>query len=337
LKLTRLVYCQFLKSSHTNFTNTHCAEHTTHFSHDAVKSYLRIEKVTPRMVWEHVKGDIVFSSRGCIAFDDSILDRNHSHSIELVRLQCSGNAHGLIKGIGMVNCLDVNPGSGQYWALDYRLFDPEGDGKTKLGHVHDMLIALVATKAPAFDRVLVDGRYVSEELMLQLESLGKIDYRPLKDKPQLDDMQRQSKYCRADALQWSPDDLAHGKVVKINSFPKNHQVKLYRVAVSALRTDFVATDNMREDPNQPTPDACAQRWKIEQFHREIKQLTGIEKCQCRKARIQRNPIARAVLVWVRLTQLARKAGTTVYQLKQSLLSDFLHQELCSPSVSMAFG
>ena len=33
------------------------------------------------------------------------------------------------------------------------------------------------------------------------------------------------------------------------------------------------------------------RWKIEEFHRELKQLTGVEACQCRQARIQRNHIA----------------------------------------------
>jgi len=336
LKPTRLDYCQFLISSHTNFTNTHHAEHTANFSHDAVNRYLRKEKVTARMVWEHVKGDIVFSKRGCIVFDDSVLDKNHSHKIELVRLQYSGNAHRLIKGVGMVNCLYVNPDSGQYWVVDYRLFDPDGDGKTKLDHVHDMLIALVGAKAVAFDRVLFDSWYVSKDLMLLVESLGKIYYCPLKDNRQLDDTEGESKYCRADALQWSPDELAHGKVVKIKHFPKHHKVKLFRVAVSTLRTYFVATNDMRQDSTQATQDACALRWKIEQFHREIKQLTGIEKCQCRKARIQRNHIACAVLVWVRLTQLARKAGTNVYQLKRSLLSDYLRQELRSPSVSMAF-
>jgi len=35
-----------------------------------------------------------------------------------------------------------------------------------------------------------------------------------------------------------------------------------------------------------------------QFYRDIKQLTGIEKCQCRQQRFQRNPIACAVHVWV---------------------------------------
>jgi hypothetical protein len=46
------------------------------------------------------------------------------------------------------------------------------------------------------------------------------------------------------------------------------------------------------------------RWKIEQFHREIKLLKGIEHNQCRKRRIQRNHIACAMLVGIRLTELS---------------------------------
>ncbi len=76
--------------------------------------------------------------------------------------------------------------------------------------------------------------------------------------------------------------------------------------------------------------------RLSSFHREFKQLTEIEKCQCRKARIQRNHIACAVLVWVRLTQLARKAETNAYALTRTLLSDYLRKELRSLSISMAF-
>ncbi len=78
------------------------------------------------------------------------------------------------------------------------------------------------------------------------------------------------------------------------------------------------------------------RWKIEQFHREIKQLTGIEKNQCRKARIQRNPIACAMPVWIRLTDLARKTRQTIYRIKHGLLDDYLCQQLKNPSVKMRF-
>jgi len=68
---------------------------------------------------------------------------------------------------------------------------------------------------------------------------------------------------------------------------------------------------------------CKIRWKIEEFNRELKQLTGIESCQCRKARIQRNHIACAILVWLRLKDIAYKTGQTIYQIKYRLLSDYL--------------
>jgi hypothetical protein len=78
-------------------------------------------------------------------------------------------------------------------------------------------------------------------------------------------------------------------------------------------------------------DIGALRWKIEQFHRELKQLTGLEKCQCRKRRIQRNHIASAMLAWINLAQAARSIGSTVYQIKHSLLSEYLRREMLQPS------
>lgn len=47
--------------------------------------------------------------------------------------------HGIIKGIGVVNCLYYNPDLDRYWLIDYRIFAPDFDGKSKLDHVMDML------------------------------------------------------------------------------------------------------------------------------------------------------------------------------------------------------
>jgi macrodomain Ter protein organizer (MatP/YcbG family) len=71
------------------------------------------------------------------------------------------------------------------------------------------------------------------------------------------------------------------------------------------------------------------------LHREGKQVTGLEDCQCRKARIQRDPIGCAFLVWLRLNALAKQAGQTIYQLKHGLLDDYLCQQLKNPSLKMA--
>ena len=45
-----------------------------------------------------------------------------------------------------------------------------------------------------------------------------------------------------------------------------------------------------------TQQVCRSRWKIEQFQREAKQLTGLGKCPCRLSRIVRNHINAAFLV-----------------------------------------
>lgn len=73
---------------------------------------------------------MVLSARGYILFDDTVLDKHHSRRIELVRRQYSGNAYGVIAGIGLVNCVYINPEMGQFWLIDYRLFAPDTDGKT---------------------------------------------------------------------------------------------------------------------------------------------------------------------------------------------------------------
>lgn len=82
---------------------------------------------------------------------------------------------------------------------------------------------------------------------------------------------------------------------------------------------------MAQDSFDAVQEEYGFRWKIEEFYREIKQVTGIEKCQCRIARIQRNHIACAINV----------ASTNVYQVKSGLLRNYLIQELRSPKVSFA--
>lgn len=332
--VTRLDYCQYLLSSQINYTVTYFAEHTEKFSHDAVNRYLAGDQIRPRLVWENVKGQVVQTPDGYVIFDDTVADKNFSFKIELVRRQYSGNAHGIIKGIGVVTCVYVNPNLNQFWIIDFRIYDPDSDGKTKLDHVHDMLTNCVYQKQLLFRTVLMDTWYATKDAMLYIEQLGKVYYCPLKDNRQVDDSGGAAPYRRVDSLDWTEKERKHGKVVKIKGFPRDHKVKLFRVVLSTQRTDYVVTNDLAQDDTQAAQDACGTRWKIEQFHRETKQLTGLEGCQCRKARIVRNHIACAILVWVRLKQVAHETKQTVYQVKHGLLSDYMRQQLKSPAISM---
>jgi hypothetical protein len=67
----------------------------------------------------------------------------------------------------------------------------------------------------------------------------------------------------------------------------------------------------------------------------VKQLIGIESCQCCKARIQRNTKVCAMLIRLRLKGLAYKTYQTVYELKHGLLSNYLSEQLKRPASPMS--
>lgn len=331
---TRLDYCQYLLSSQINYTLTHFADHSERFSHDMINRYLAGDRIPPRLVWENASPYIIPSEQGYVIFDDTVMDKRYSFNIELVRRQYSGNAHGVIKGIGVVTCVYVNPVLDQFWIIDYRIYDPDGDGKTKLDHVREMLSLIVHHKRLPFDAVLMDSWYATKDLMLHIEKLGKRYYCPLKSNRLVDDSNGQNPYQQINALTWTETELQQGKRIKIKGFPKDHKVKLFRVVSSTRRTDWVVTNDLAQNATTVAQEACDWRWKIEQFHREGKQLTGLEHCQCRLARIVRNHIGCAMLVWIRLKQVAHQTKQTIYQVKHGLLSDYLCQQLKSPSIQM---
>jgi hypothetical protein len=122
------------------------------------------------------RGQIITSPNGYLIFDDTVADKNYSRSIELVRRQWSGNTHSVIRGIGIVTCIYVNPELDCFWFIDYRLFAPDEDGKTKLDHAAEMFDSVLNSKQLEFRGVLMDTWYASRQFMLHIERVGKIYY-----------------------------------------------------------------------------------------------------------------------------------------------------------------
>lgn len=97
---------------------------------------------------------------------------------------------------------------------------------------------------------------------------------------------------------------------------------------------------MTNDLTQGSADgarkACAIRWKIEEFHRELKQTTGLEKCQARKQRSQRNHINLCIQAWMVMKTAARTAGVTIYEQKNQPLRDYVAERWRQPYTVFSF-
>lgn len=333
MEFSKLDYCQYLLSSQVNYTLTNLAEHLDQFSHDTINRYLKGEKLSPRLLFEQVEGLLERDPDAYLIFDDTVLDKIFGPEIEPTRYQWSGNAKEVIRGIGVVSCVYVNPKTEHFWVIDYRIFDPECDGLTKIDHVRQMLGSVAHRQLP-YSTVLMDAWYATKELMLLIDGMGKTFYCPLKVNRQVDDSGGRSPYRRVDSLQWSEQELELGKLVKAKGFPGDYKLNLFRVAVNTHRTEWIVTNDLSRETVQAAQQARRLRWRIEELFRESKQLTGIERCQCRSRRIQRNHIACSLLVWSRLKELAYQSGQTVYRIKHGLLHDYLVQQLKNPAVEM---
>ncbi len=328
-----------------NYTCTNLANHLDAqpgTSHDAISDFLRREKLTPRRLWEAVQPLLDDDPHSYLIVDDSVQDKRYSKKIELVKLQYSGAAGGLVRGIGVINLVHTSGQEGDFFPVDFRLYHPDGpsgDGKTKNEHFRDMLVRAKTDKRLQARTVLFDSWYASvDNLKMIHRTLGMLFVTTLKSN-RLVSLSKEQGYTHLQELSWGEEQLRHGVLVKLKELP--FLVRLFKVVAPNGDIEWVITnrdhvgssvDTQRPIQVQDVHEANALRWQIEQMHREIKQLVGSEKCQCRTARSQRNHLACCYLAWLSLKVAARQVGATLYAARTNLFREFLRAQLRHPTI-----
>jgi len=328
--ITKKQYIEYLLSTPINYTCSNLSEHLENVSHDTVTDFLQNSKFTPRDLWELVKDRIDDSEEAFLLVDDSVQNKQYSHSIETVKLQYSGNEHGLVKGIGLVNLVHTNGFEGDFYAIDYRVYDPEADGKTKNEHFREMFIRANSDKQINARRIAFDSWYASAENLKMIHRSGWTFYTTLKSNRKVS-LSKETGYQDLEELEWMPETLISGQLVRIREVP--FWLKLFKLVDTNGNIEWVITNNLTEDFTRLRAiEAIQVRWQVEEFHRSFKQLTGSEKCQCRKARSQRNHLACCYSAWVAIKVKAKEMRTTVYQLRNGLFAEYLKSQLRNPTI-----
>lgn len=326
--VTKQLYVEYLISTPVNYTCTNLAAHLESTSHDAITDYLRRERHTSRHLWELAEPLIDNQAEAYLIVDDSVLDKRHSRVMELVKRQYSGNVHDLVQGIGIVNL--VHSYKEDYYPIDFRVYAPEADGKTKNEHFRDMIRQVYYEKSIKADTILFDSWYASVENLKFIHRLEKIFVTTLKENRCVSLSPGQG-YIHLQQIAWTEEQLRYGITIKLKEVP--FKVQLFKVVTTNGDIDWVITNRAPSSVSTSVVQKENQRrWAIEQLHRELKQLTGIEKCQCRKQRAQRNHFFCCYQAWFSLKVVAKKLKTTLYKVKQNLWSDYLRNELRHPHI-----
>jgi hypothetical protein len=329
--ITKKQYVEYLVSTPKNCTCTYLAEHLEDVSHDVVNDFLHQKRFLPREVWKLVKDRIENSKTAFLLVDDSVQDKRYSRFIELVRAQYSGNEHRGIKGIGVVNLVHSAGKDADFYPIDYRVYAPDGDGKTKNDHFAEMFVNAIEQKHIQARTILFDGWYASAENLKLIHRRKRIFCTTLKSN-RLVSLSKESSYIHLEDLEWPPDCLRQGVLVKLKEVP--FYVRLFKLVAPDGDIDWVITNDLAETVTaQVARDTSDVRWQVEELHRGIKQLTGSERCQCQAARAQRNHLACCYHAWLSLKVKAQELGQTLYAVRERLFSPYLRAQLRNPRIT----
>ena len=322
-KVTEYDYINFLLASSRVFTCTEAERcsisNDKSPSHDAFTRLLQRQPQNTGALWNEVKS-FINPKTGYLILDDSTLDKHHSQKIELVTHHWSGNHHKVVQGINLITLLWTD--GDLSIPVDYRIYNRESDGKTKNDHFSDMM-TIASKRGFEPDFVLFDSWYSTVGNLKILRNLNWNFLTRLKSNRLV-----------------NPDKSGN---VPINSLkiPKRGMVvhlKAYgfiRIFVKFYDEipQFWAT-NLLEMSSEERERLNKHAWKIENYHRALKQFCGVDKCQARKEVSQRSHIQFSLRVYLRLEINRVKKGISWFEIKMAIHREAVANYLNNPRYSI---
>jgi len=300
------LYSNFLIANQNRFSGVELSKSATDIAHDSVSRWLNKSNFRPSDLWSDVK-DVVKIDTGYLIADDSVLDKKYSRCNELAKKQYSGNTHGLVNGICLVNLLWTGSFGEEYIPVDYRVYKKEFDDKTKNDHLQDLLKrAKDRGFSPIY--VLFDSWYASVSNMklitrdLKWNFICNLKYN------------RQVSVVKNEYVSIADFDLTDKQVKKV--WLKEYGfVLVCKIADTNGGVTYLATNSLELTDYDEFINHHNKRWQVEEFHRGIKQTTGIEKCYSTKSSSQKTHIFASFVAFIRLEKNKLKTKMSWYEQK----------------------
>jgi putative transposase len=113
--------------------------------------------------------------------------------------------------------------------------------------------------------------------------------------------------------------------------PGYGQVKVFRILATTGEAEYWATNDWDMTPlaRQKWEDYS---WRVEEYHRGIKQFCGVGRCQARRAAIQRGHIGLAIRAFLRLEAFSWRTGISWLNAKLDIVRAAVATYLRAPHI-----
>jgi len=313
-------YIDFLIATPKHFSCTEAAEVQPESpdppAHDAFTRLLLRLEPDPETLWREAR-PLVHRQGGILVLDDSTLDKPYAKTMALVTRHWSGKHHAVVRGINVATILWTD--GDRHIPCDYRLYDKAKDGLTKNDHFAAMLRA---AKGRGFepDCVAFDGWYSGLDNVKLIRSLGWHWLTRLKANRRVNLDRQGNKGVAETAID------PGGTIVHLEGYGL---IRVFRIVSRDGDTEHRATDDLAMDGL--TRLGLAERtWAIENYHRGLKQCCGVERCQARAGRAQRNHIGMAIRAFLRLERHFYATGVSWYEAKARIVRGAVRAYIAHP-------
>lgn len=286
-------------------------------AHDAFTRLLARLEPDAETLWQEARTQIDVHT-GILVLDDSTLEKPYSEFNALVYRHWSGKQKEVVNGINLITLLWTD--GVRCVPVDYRIFDKATDGKTKNDHFAEMLLA-------AFERgfnpalVCFDSWYGSIENLKLVRSLGWHFLTRLKSNRQIN-VNRSGLQAVSEAGLCGGD----GTRLWLKGFG---EIKVFRVRVTDDASEYWATSlSAMTETERETHAKSA--WRIEMYHRALKQQCLIERAQVRRRNPVLNHIGLCVRAFVRIESHCYRERISWIEAKTSIIRDAVRSYLSNP-------
>ena len=293
-------------------------EHPFAPAHDAFTRLLTRMEPDPATLREEAE-PLVEKARGVLVLDDSTPDKPSAKRIDLVTRHWSGEHREVVRGINLITPLWTD--GDRKIPVDYRL-DSEADGLSEHDHFWEMLL-MARGRGFGPEYVLFDTWYASLEDLKQTRDHRWHWLTRLRGDRVVTPEDRRSRALDDVAVR------ASGTVLHLRGYG---MVKVFRIDAPDGDTGYWATDDLAMDAGMRRHYAEVS-FAIEDYHRELKQNCGVERCQARSERAQRNHIGLALRAFLRLQWHFFTTGISGFEAKLRLVRDAVRSYLARPFIT----
>jgi len=310
-KCSKDLYCTFLQVTSQRYSAFSLSEVSPkELSHDSISRWLAETSCRPQDIWQSAKSFVSGNPDGVLVIDESVINKSRSEEIELVRWQYSGAKHDVIKGIGVQNFLWVT--DDEVCPVDFRIWEPVEDGKTKNDHFREQIVS-AKRRGLSPEAVVADSWYSSLDNVKCIRDQGWEWVMGLRKNRVIN---------RGERLE-NLDIPGGGIKVHLRGYG---WIKVFRFVSKNGRTDYIGTSILDATTKQ-IKTFLRKRWQIEVFHRELKQTCGLERCQSRTSRAQRNHIALSILSWIKQAKIRKQNNLSFYQQQWDVIKNSIANQL----------